>query len=227
MILAPTFRGQSDSSKPTTRDRRLEHSRRNGGACQNVSLVAMHFIPEHFTFDTWLALAAFVIAAIGLFVAVPPFVQMIWGRPSVVIRWGEEVHTERKLLIASLANEAVRNRFLLFIGVSRQPVEVSAGYEIYEKGTNRQVVPMNRTLIRSSNEQFQLFVPLPTSFPARFNIVSCEEQGVFAIRRDRNHQQIPPGLYYVKVLATAGDRGCDFQCDLQVGLNRHETRWVP
>jgi hypothetical protein len=87
-----------------------------------------------------IAVVAIVVAIAAVVIAVPPFAQMIHGRPKIRLAFDVSTEQGAKLLLCTVHNLPVNSWFLRKIGVTRTPTEVFASFDIRQHGTKKIVV---------------------------------------------------------------------------------------
>jgi len=158
--------------------------------------------------------------------AVPPFIQMILGAPRVSTHFDDNFSNGRKTLTAAFQNESVDNRWLRKIGVVRQPVVIGASYEIYESGTNKQIVPLTRILLRSAYRTHDTQITLTSPIPITFAIIVCEPGKMTAVDlRNNSGTIIAEGKYYIQLKILAGEEAILVERGLIIGPTPEKTYW--
>jgi hypothetical protein len=90
-------------------------------------------------FDGGIVLGATGVA-IGLptlWLAIPPFCQMIWGRPKLKIEFVDFTGDDGKDLMCSIFNERITNKFLELVRVRWDTGGLNASFDIVEDGSDK------------------------------------------------------------------------------------------
>jgi hypothetical protein len=175
-----------------------------------------------------LGAAGVAIGLPALAMSVLPFAQMMWGRPKLKFEFVDFTGDDGKNLICSIQNEPVRNRFLKFIGVTRDTAELNAAINILEQGTNKTVVmQIPATLHDTVTGRLGLGVDCRPNFSVGFPIIHCTKDGpiVFDPRRGEKIL-IPPGLFVALILVVCGDRSHTLQKLMNIHSDPIRTNWL-
>ena len=79
--------------------------------------------------DTVLAIAGLVIGLIAMVMAIPPLLQMFFGRPKIEFEADEFTGPDGKQIILSIKNRPIASRLLRMLGVTRDVANVLAYFE--------------------------------------------------------------------------------------------------
>jgi hypothetical protein len=156
-----------------------------------------------FGLDFWLAIAALIVGVVAIPIALPPFLQMMCGKPKVRIKFDTTVEQNTKLLLCCIFNVPIRHWFLQRIGVTRLPTDVFASFDIREHGTNRIIASAFRAKLwdsKSNTEGLALTIRPP--LPIVFTIVTHPDQGAFSTNNAPSLPQdmrLQPGEYIADV----------------------------
>ena len=181
-------------------------------------------------FDWGIALgvAGIAVGLPALVVAVPPYCQMIWGRPKLRIEFVDFTGTEGKDLMCSIFNEPVHNRFLKAVAVARETGDLNAAFDLTEEGSQRLLLRgINAFIHDATTRQSALVVRARPHFHSGFPIILCREKKTFV--HDPRHQElieVPPGHYRVRVLVVCDDKTYVVEKGLQLDPEPIRTHWI-
>lgn len=176
----------------------------------------------------WILAGISVLALFLALLALPTVFQMFWGRPRLVINFGEQAYSfpqgEGKALMCLISNPPVESPVLRKIGVRRAAADdVFAGIRIYEEGTNRVVIPHIDAQILVDRGMPRTRCSLPPSIPPFPFIVIAfpPEGGPLAA----NSEPIQNGAYYALIIIGSADQATSAKAHFVVGRTQTETCW--
>src|SRR6266849_1229537 len=139
----------------------------------------------HFTIDTDLAIVGIILGLVAIAMAVSPFAQMIWGRPELKFDFSEFTG-DRKMLVCTIKNERVKNRFLRWIGVRREKGELQAFISIKEQGTNKYIAKDISADLHTHVRETGLKVDAIPAFSVGLFLVHCMSDGPVTLDARKN-----------------------------------------
>lgn len=160
--------------------------------------------------------------------AIPSVLQMVWGRPKLMVRLGVLETEPGRILQAELINPPIQNRLLKWLGVRRMTAEdVMATFFIEEYG-NRRVVftgEVPKIVTYNSTGGHQRISLAGSPFPAVFGIVlgSSADKKVYIFEE---HQTVlPPGKYCACIHVTVEGRPLEKQGNFVVSQTHPFAYW--
>ena len=154
--------------------------------------------------------------------AVQPFVKMIWGNPKMSFAFHVEDMEKQCYYGCEIHNMPITNKLLRKLGVRRDLAQdVTAAFEIQERGTGRVICPLTPALIKTQEGVGAWRVSLPASiFPATFAIVFVDkaDSEVRVMREDK--VLLALGTYTARVQVVSGEDRHVGRCDFIVD-NKH------
>jgi hypothetical protein len=179
-----------------------------------------------------IGIVALVVAIVAVVIAIPPFAQMIRGRPKIRLAFDATTEQGAKLLLCAIHNLPVNNGFLRKIGVTRTPTEVLASFDIREHGTNKIIVNSFRARLtdgRNADAVGLLLVARPGP-PLVFVVVEQGDQEARAINyapMQCAKVALPPGEYFVDVKIAWGENAVNaIAQSFTVDTNKDGTHWT-
>src|SRR3984893_17823850 len=106
----------------------------------------------HFTVDTYLSITGIVLGLVALAMAVPPFIQMFFGAPQIIIRLDHRqlINPNGKSLQVHVTNDIISGKWLRRLRVMRQPTDILAYFSISEAA--KVIVPWEGAKLRTEKE---------------------------------------------------------------------------
>jgi hypothetical protein len=182
----------------------------------------------HFTFDTWLALLGVILALVAIVMAIPPFLQMLCGRPKLNVGVDEFTGSEDKQLLVTMKNKAVQRRLLRRIGVIRDVGEVMAYFDIQEQGTNKFIAKnASGQMNCAPTREIGLLVRALPAFHVGFPVIAFRANKAWIVDARVNElSQLPAGHYRVDATIICGEQIYRLTKNMKIGSTAHETRWI-
>jgi hypothetical protein len=143
--------------------------------------------------------AALIISVVALVISImtlPTAFQMICGKPKIRVKFEKTILNEMTLLRSYLWNEPVKNRFIRSLGVTREPVEVSASISV-EKSTGELVTPLVIATISTEKESGKQVTLYHHAIPARVTIVVIKQDTAFLLAEECTDQRLDPGGFVI------------------------------
>jgi hypothetical protein len=164
----------------------------------------------------------------ALAVAIPPFFQMMWGRPQLEIQFVEFTGTDGKDLMCSILNKPVKNRFLKAVGVRRDSGDLNASFDLLEEGSGKLLLRAMTANIHDATARVNaLVVRSRPHFHCGFSVILCRDNKTFV--HDPRQQaliEIPSGHYRARVLVVCDDQPYVVQKAMQLDANPVNTCWI-
>ena len=103
----------------------------------------------------------------AIILAVPPFIQMYFGRPRLKTEFERYVQEYERPLLMFLKNPPV-NRFLAALGITRDSIQsLTVQFQVSEAGSGEIEIPIRQVRISSddrSNEEGEWRIGLPPTY---------------------------------------------------------------
>jgi hypothetical protein len=173
---------------------------------------------------------AILAVALGL-MAIPPILQMIWGKPRITIAFTTHSRDGSKALTCSVSNPPVTNRLLKVLGVTRRAaVGTITGFSISEYGTGRIVVPNIAEELASTPNAPAVpvlhFVAsrISSGFPVA--IMETKQAKVHSLDAALQRHDLPPGTYVCRVKIMWGSDKKEAERSFVLGASPETFEWV-
>ena len=158
----------------------------------------------------WVAL---IIGAVAFTMAFPPFLQMLFGRPRIVLFTSDKVIDGGQILQCAIVNLPIRNRLLDFLRITRNSAQgLIALFDIRESRTQNKVYDALPYLYSQAGREAQR-VDLPAGHVlARFPVVSIDETNGFVYAglvlpsKRTKTKPLADGVYIVNVRVELGGK---------------------
>ena len=150
-----------------------------------------------------MGLAAFIISIVALvaaMLALPTVLQMIWGKPKLVIAVSDREVTAGKVLQVELFNPPIQNKLLRWLGVKRMTAgDVMGSFKIQEHGSRRVIFPgeVPEIITHNGTGGHQRISLAASFFPATFGVVLSLYEDKKAYVFEEQETILPPGKYCV------------------------------
>ena len=179
---------------------------------------------------TKLGIIGIGIGLVSLAVAVPPFIQMIYGKARATLDFDESVENGARVLLGRLHNRPISNWFLRRLGVQRDGVAVFVNFDIREHGTNKILASHFRaTLIDPKSGAEGLSLILEEPVPLIFVLIQHSDGGATTANSapgERRNITIPPGEYFVEIQCGSRYGALRKRKSLTVGEKKELTFWT-
>jgi hypothetical protein len=181
-------------------------------------------------------IAALIIAIIALAasaVTLPTAFQMFWGGPKLGINVADLDGPDGKRLACNIFNAPVKSRILRRLGVHREPIIISADFQICESGSNRVMLDTARASlidIGGASGQGTPRANLVDHIPLTFICLIHTNDGkvIAADPQKMTSVLLPPGRYRINVSVRCGDRiFSNCRREITVGERPIDTYWLP
>ena len=170
-----------------------------------------------------------VIATAALVMAIPPFLDLVCGKPSIRLSFADSAEQGAKFLLGRIDNRPIMSAFLKAMGITRADARVFATFDIREHGTNKILASSFRAkLTDSASHEDGLTLTLQAPLPLVFVIVRHDDKGATAINHAPSEEQIlslSPGEYFAE--ASVGFHGGVVvnKKSLTISPNKDATCW--
>jgi hypothetical protein len=178
----------------------------------------------------WVSWTGLGLAVAAIVLALPPIFQMFFGRPKLVVTFETAPVKQGIQLRCNIQNLAI-SKWLQRIGSYRAPTNISAIYEIFEFGTNKQILGVTRPKLYFQGKTVGRNLELGFSIePAVFNIVVHydNKEPPIALTDDPSNIGVPllPGRYYSKVNVISSHQQLKaISHEFIVGKSPDQTGW--
>jgi hypothetical protein len=178
-----------------------------------------------------IGVAALVIGAVATIIAVPPFLQMIYGRPKILVRFDESVEQGANLLICNIYNRPITNWFLKKIGVARNATDVFASFNVRELGTNEILANAFRaSLFDGKANMSGLSLASKPSLPIVFVVVEHNDSGAITINHAPSQSKklvLKPGEHLADVKIAWGEYAVSaVSQSFTIDTDKFSTHWT-
>lgn len=168
-----------------------------------------------------------VIALSFSFLAVPPILQMLFGRPKIVLGTDEFTGPDGKQLLITVRNRATEKWLRRFL-VERQIGNVLGFFDIQRLGSNEVVSADNSALMSCApTRETGLLVRAMPAFTAGFPIIHFRENRAWIVNaRLDDYVVLGTGPYIVNAQVICGEQVCRIVKQIRIGADAHTTFWV-
>ena len=184
--------------------------------------------------DWGITLGAFGVA-IGLpalVMAVPPFIQMVFGRPDLEVGYENFTGSDAKQLMVTLKNKTISGKHLRQIKVERETGDVMAHFHIRDAGTHKFVASdVSGYLHSAATREFGLVLRAMPGHSLGFPVVQFQNgrATVMDARKlmdERPLIVLPAGDYLAEAYILRGQDIYQAIRRFKVGEAAHETNWI-
>jgi hypothetical protein len=174
----------------------------------------------------WLALVLSLLSLPALYLALPPYLELKFGVPRAVLRFGDRDLGGTHVLECHVFNPPIEHSLLRWFGIHRKEAEITTGVLIREHGSNRYItetVPII-SLMGGGRSTTQRVILRESPDPALIAIAAYEGgQTIF----DPLGERIPlkPGEYWADVNVDCGAQRTEASRAFVVPPEG-EPRWV-
>jgi len=158
--------------------------------------------------------------------AIPPFAQMLFGRPKLTIGFEESLEETGKVLLSFVKNETIKSSLLRRIKVEREPANILVFFTIVEQGTNKIVVNNIRGWLTAHSGASGLGVQAAPPFPIPFTLILFDKDRAY-IRDVQNKKLIPisDGEYDATVTVVYNDHSLETSREFRLRQDPLQTFW--
>lgn len=156
--------------------------------------------------DNW-EWVGIVLAGVGLTMATPSILQLLWGRPVLRTRFENGVQEIERFLPIYLENPPVKNRLMRRLGVRRDTIQsLTVQFRIIEAGSGKIIIPIRQARIYSDDDPTDMGRDR-ISLPPTFSVAAS----VMIVRWDtqKNKALIPPDRLRTEYPLDAGQYRVD------------------
>lgn len=174
--------------------------------------------------------ASFIIGVIALIVgitAIPTILQMFCGRPKLSFEADDFTGPEARILVLAIKNQPVTNKFLLLLGIEREPGDVLAFVDIQEQGTGKLLVRAASGLLQCAPMRtIGLLARSLPGFTVGLTVISTRNGNAHIVDA-RSEEGIPigPGHYVAHIAVVRGQNTYAINQAFTVGTEDHRTFW--
>ncbi len=177
-----------------------------------------------------IGIVALIVALIATAMAVPPFLQLIYGRPEVRVRFDATVEQGVNILLCNIYNLPVTNFYLKAIGVTRVPTDVFASFDVREHGTNKIIANSFRASLFDGKANVSgLSLTVKPPIPVTFTIVQHGDNGATVHDYAPSQQKIltlSPGEYFADVKIASAEYTVDAVArSFTVDIDKFASHW--
>ena len=176
-------------------------------------------------------IAGLILGLVALVIAIPPLLQMVYGRPK--IRVGFDMSTEQgaKLLLCNIYNRPITNWFLKKIGVTLTPTDVFASFDIREHGTNKIIASAFRARLHDAKANTTgLSLAAKPSLPVVFVVIEHDDKGAITIDHapsQTKELRLELGEYFADVKIAWGEATVRAVAQsFTIDANKDATHWT-
>ncbi len=184
--------------------------------------------------DNW-EWAGFVLAGIGIAMAVPSIFQSLWGRPFLRTRFENGVDKANRFLPVYLDNPPVRNRILKRLGIRRDTIQsLTIHFQIKEAGSGKIIVPIRQARIYSDddpNDMGRDRIALPPTFSVAASVMIVrwdiqKKKALIPPDRLRTEYPLDSGRYIVDISLIVDGDPTIVSRQFVVGQKADDLSWI-
>jgi hypothetical protein len=181
--------------------------------------------------DRFIGESGLVISVVALLLAIPPMLQMIFGRPKIRIAVASSFEQGAQLLICSIYNMPIRNWFLNKIGIARSATDVFVLFDVREHGTNKIIANAFRPMLYDSKTSMKgLSLTINPSLPLCFTVVAHDDTGAMTedhTPSENKRLKLPAGEYFADFKIASGETRVDAVAQsFTIGTDKEKTHWT-
>jgi hypothetical protein len=173
-----------------------------------------------------LEIVGIILALVALVVGVPPFTQMLFGRPKIVV--GFDAFTgdnTSKSFIVTAKNIGIKNPLIKALGVVRETGDIQGFFDVRELGTNRYAAKDLSGLFHSTQREQGFAVRVLPHFTAGMTVAIFTDCSNIVDARQDKLIPIPEGDYTVEAVIICGDKRLERAARLKIGPTKATTFW--
>jgi len=185
--------------------------------------------------DNW-EWVGIVLAGWGIVMGAPSLLQMVMGRPKLMISFDREADDEKTYLAVFLKNPQLEKKSIWRkLGVKRDTIEsLIVSFRISEVGTGKIIIPIMQSRIYSDDDttdvgKNRITLPPTLSFEASVMIAiwdKVKKKAIIPGDRLRSSVEIPAGVYQIAIIfAVDGEPQTEFR-QFIVGNTAGELDWI-
>ena len=159
--------------------------------------------------------------------AIPPLLQMIFGRPRLTFEADEFAGSEGRILVFAMKNQSTKSWLLRTLGVERESGDVIAFLEIQEQGTGRIVATAIRGRLLNAPVSVEgIMARAMPGFTVGLCVIGINGgHAVIVDARDDKILPIAEGLYTAFATVICGEQTHQIMQRFRVSNVDHETIW--
>ena len=176
-----------------------------------------------------------VFAGVGILMASPMVLQMIWGRPRLSVEFENDAHGEERLLIVFLKNLPI-GTLVKALGVKRDTIQsLTASLQVAEVGSGRIIIPVLQLRIYSDDDETDNGrgrTVLPPTYLVGANLVVAKwdakaRRVIVPPTRTHPETPLPEGYYEARILFLVDGEKTQYNRRFKVGQAADELDWCP
>jgi hypothetical protein len=179
------------------------------------------------TIDTDLGIVGIVLGLGAIVLAVPPLLQMLFGRAHFTFEADDFTGPDGRILVLAVKNQPVAGRFLRLMAVEREAADVLAFFSIQEHGTNKIIAHSVSGLMQCAPlRQLGLQARSLPGFNVGLMVISTREGNASIVdARPEKIMSISPGHYVAHIAIVRGQHTYRIDQSFTVGKLDHDTIW--
>jgi hypothetical protein len=180
-----------------------------------------------FTIDTDLAIVGTILGLVAIVLAVPPLLQMLFGRAVFSFEADDFTGPDGRILVLAIKNQPVKGRLLRWMGVEREAADIIAFFGVQEHGTNKIIAHSVPGLLQCAPlRQLGLQARALPGFSVGLTVVSTRDGNASIVdARPDKLVHIDPGQYVARIAVVRGQLTYRIDQSFTVGKLDHETIW--
>jgi hypothetical protein len=180
-----------------------------------------------FAIDTELAIVGTILGLVAIVLAVPPLLQMFFGRADFTFEADDFTGPDGRILVLAIKNEPVKGRFLRWMGVEREAADIIAFFGVQEHGTNKIIAHTASGLLQCAPlRQLGLQARALPGFSVGLTVVSTRDGNASVVdARPEKIVPVDPGHYVARIAIVRGQLTYRIDQSFTVGKLDHETIW--
>lgn len=181
--------------------------------------------------DRFIGESGLAISVVALLLAIPPMLQMIFGRPKIRIKFDSSFEQGAQLLICNIYNMPIRNWFLKNMGITRDATDVYASFDLREHGTKKIVASAFRPRLYDTKRSVGgLSLPCKPALPLCFVVAEHGDTGAIAVDHalsENKSLKLPVGEYFADINIGSGETRVDaVEQSFTIGADKERTHWT-
>lgn len=172
----------------------------------------------------------FVIGVIALLLgllAIPPILQMWFGKPKISLSTDEFTGTDGKQLLVTIRNKPTEKWLRRFL-VEREAGDVLGFFDIHELGSNKVVSADNAAqMFCAPTRESGLVIRAIPAFTSGFPVIHFRQNQAWIINARKDEcSALPAGPYIVNAQVICGEKVYRIMKQLRVGADAPTTFWA-
>jgi hypothetical protein len=171
-----------------------------------------------------------IIGLVALVVGIPPFIQMMWGRPKITTDFSFFDEEGSRLLICKIRNARIKNKILRVIRVKRDSVDIDVFVSVRKNDSKKFLLEDSRATIALGHNLPAIRQNLTSSFSAIVSIALYNREGGAIMSPGSNDDfdliEVAPGEYVADIKITAADNHFWEIRKFVIGESAEKTFWL-